>query len=93
MANFLDSLKSYGEGFHVTDDRVFNAEEIACVRRAEVVRSQYGMSCCFYMKSGGQKYIPLSRDAVASVGDEVDVTKAHLLTLSNGEDVIARLLI
>lgn len=93
IMNFLESLKSYGESFTVTDSRDFDPEELASVKSAKVVASQYGMSCCFYMKKGGQKYIPLSRDAQACIGDDVDLTKAKLLTLSNGDTVIPRVLI
>ena len=84
--NIFDAMKSYAEQYVVVDSRSFDAEELACVRTAKVVASQYGMSCCFYMKSGCQKYLPLSRDSEANVGDSVDLSKAKVLTLKRGED-------
>lgn len=88
--NILESLKAYAEQYQVVDSFNFEAEEIASVKIAKVVSSQYGMSCCFYMKSGCQKYLPLSRDsqATANVGDVVDLTKAKVLILQRGDDDI-----
>lgn len=89
--NIFDALQVYGGSWNVTNSRSFEPEEVAAVSRAEVVSSQYGMSVCFFMKSGGQTYIPLSRDSSLCVGDTVDVSKAKLLTLHrDGEDDITR---
>ena len=79
--NIFESLKKYANQFVVANRRKFSKEEQDCVDHAEVKLSQYGMSVCFYMKSGCQTYIPLSRDSVAAEGDKVDLTKAELLTL------------
>jgi len=79
--NIFQSLQVYGGSWNVTASRDFDAEEIAAVDRAEVVASEYGNSVCFFMKSGGQTYIPLSNTSNLSVGDKVDLTKAQLLTL------------
>jgi hypothetical protein len=84
--NIFDGMKAYAEQYVVVDSRNFDAEELACVKSAKVVASQYGMSCCFFMKSGCQKYLPLSRDSQANIGDSVDLTKAKVLTLKRGED-------
>ena len=79
--NIFETLKSYANAFKPVKSRPFNQEEINLVNKAEVKLSQYGMSVCFFMKDGCQKYIPLSRDSVANVGDVVDLTKATILTL------------
>ena len=79
--NIFESLKKYANQFVVANRRKFSKEEKALVDHAEVKLSQYGMSVCFYMKSGCQTYIPLSRDSVAAEGDKVDLTKAEILTL------------
>lgn len=87
----FDSLTKYADNWKVVGSRAFNSEEVAAVKRAEVVSSQYGSSVCFFMKSGGQTYIPLSRDSELAVGDSVDLTKAQLLTLHrDGDDDIVR---
>ena len=44
------------------------------------------------MKSGGQTYIPLSNQSSLTVGDDVDLNKAKLLTLHrDGSDDITRI--
>ena len=84
--NVFAGLQVYGGSWNVVASRGFDAEEIAAVRKAEVVSSQYGSSVCFFMKSGGQTYIPLSNQSSLSVGDEVDLAKAKLLTLHRDGD-------
>lgn len=91
--NIFAGLQTYGGSWSVVADKTrgFSAEEQALIKRAEVVPSEYGNSVCFFMKSGGQTYIPLSRDSTLTVGEEVDVTKAKLLTLRrDGSDDITR---
>ena len=80
--NIFASLKTYAGQFKVTKSRNFSAEELNLVNNAKVVLSQYGMSVCFFMTDGCQKYIPLSRDSVANEGDVVDLKKAKILTLA-----------
>ena len=92
--NIFSGLQVYGGSWNVVADKTrgFNAEELALIDRAEVVASEYGNSVCFFMKSGGQTYIPLSRDSSLTVGDSVDITKAKLLTLHrDGSDDITRI--
>lgn len=79
--NIFATLKSYANQFKVSNRRAFSQEELNLVNHAEVKLSQYGLSVCFFMKDGCQKYIPLSRDSVATEGDKVDLTKAQILTL------------
>lgn len=84
--NVFSGLTVYGGSWNVVASRNFDAEEIAAVRKAEVVSSQYGSSVCFFMKSGGQTYIPLSNQSSLAVGDDVDLSKAKLLTLHRDGD-------
>ena len=89
--NIFSSLQVYAGKWAVKARRVFNQEEIAAVTKAEVVASQYGNSVCFFLANGGQSYIPLAQDSELSVGDTVDLSKAHLLTLEKvGESDIYR---
>lgn len=89
--NIFSKLQVYAEKWNLKASRSFEAEEIAAVNKAEVVVSQYGNSVCFFMKAGGQTYIPLSNDSTLAVGDSVDLSKAQLLTLEkNGESDIVR---
>jgi hypothetical protein len=90
--NIFAGLQVYGGSWQVKDSRSFNAEEIAAVKKAEVVASEYGNSVCFFMHSGGQTYIPLSNQSQLGVGDTVDLSKAKILTLHrDGNDDITRI--
>lgn len=86
MANVFATLTNYAGNWTVTNRRDFNEEEKAAVKSASVVSSQYGSSVCFIMKSGGQTYIPVSRDSELAVGDTVDLDKVQLLTLHRDGD-------
>ena len=89
--NIFSSLRVYAGKWAVKAIRVFSQEEIDAVDTASVVDSQYGMSVCFFMKSGGQTFIPLSNTSSLNVGDTVDLANAKLLTLGReGEADIFR---
>ena len=79
--NIFATLKAYANSFKPVNTRDFTQEDLNLVSKAEVVLSQYGLSVCFFMTDGCQKYIPLSRDSVACEGDTVDLKKAKILTL------------
>jgi hypothetical protein len=84
--NIFSSLRVYACKWAVSNSRSFAQEEIDAVDHASVVDSQYGSSVCFFMKSGGQTFIPLSTNSSLGLGDEVDLTKAKLLTLHRDGD-------
>lgn len=89
--NIFGTLRTYAGKWSLKSSRKFEEEEIDAVSKAEVVPSSYGNSVCFFMKSGGNKYIALSNDAIVGVGDSVDLSKAQLLTLEKeGESDILR---
>ena len=89
--NIFSTLRTYAGKWSVKSSRSFTAEEIAAVKSAIVVPSQYGNSVCFMMVGGGQTYIPLANDATVGVGESIDLTKATLLTLGKeGESDINR---
>ena len=90
--NIFAGLQVYAGKWNVVDSRSFNDEEKAMINRAEVVASEYGNSVCFFMKSGGQTYIPLSNQSTLGIGDEVDLDAAKLLTLHrDGSSDITRI--
>lgn len=89
--NIFASLFRYATKFEVKGARTFNSEELAEIASAKVVQSQYGMSVCFYMTSGGQTYIPVSRDSAANIGDVVDPSKVKVLTLEREGKTITRI--
>jgi hypothetical protein len=84
--NIFSSLRVYAGKWAVKASRKFSEEEINVVDHASVVDSQYGNSVCFFMKGGGQTFIPLSTNSSLSVGDDVDLSKASLLTLERPGD-------
>lgn len=89
--NIFSALKVYAGKWNVKETRDFTQEEIDAIENASVVDSQYGMSVCFFMKGGGQTYIPLSNDSSKGVGEAVDLSTAKLLTLGKqGENDIYR---
>ena len=80
--NIFSSLRMYAGKWSETGRRDFTSEELAAVDSAKVVASQYGNSVCFTMVGGGQTFIPLSQNSSLGVGEDVDLKKAKLLTLS-----------
>ena len=84
--NIFSSLRVYAGSWAVKASRAFSPEEINAVDHAKVVDSQYGSSVCFFMKSGGQTFIPLSTNSSLAVGDDVDLNNAKLLTLGRAGD-------
>ena len=89
--NIFNALRVYAGKWNEKEVNNFQAGEIALVDRTEVVESQYGLSVCFFLKAGGQSYIPLDQNSAAAIGDSVDLTTAKLVTLQKqGEKDIYR---
>ena len=89
--NIFSSLRVYAGKWQGKETKQFSQEEIDLVDRAEVVDSQYGQSVCFFMKAGGQTYIPLDQNSSKATGDTVDLSKAAVVTLyKQGEPDIYR---
>ena len=91
MSNIFASLRTYAGKWAEKSRRAFSAEEVDAVSNAVVVNSNYGLSVCFMMKSGGQTFIPLSNTSSKGVGEIVDLNAATLVTLEKqGEADIVR---
>jgi hypothetical protein len=89
--NIFSILPKYATKWAVKSSRAFTTEEIAAIDSAVVVDSQYGSSVAFFMRGGGQTYIPLSTTSSLSVGSKVDLASAKLLILGKeGEADIYR---
>ena len=89
--NIFSNLQVYAGKWAEKSRRSFSQEEINAVDNTVVVSSNYGLSVCFFMKSGGKTFIPLSNDATVGLGETVDLNKAELITLSKqGEGDIIR---
>lgn len=91
MNSIFEKLNVYASKWAKTASRPFNSEELNAVSNAVVVDSDYGKSVCFFMKSGGRTYLPLSTESSLVAGEEVDLSTAKLITLSkSGESDIIR---
>ena len=89
--NIFSALRVYAGKWSEKNVRTFAPEEVSAVDKAEVVESQYGLSVCFFMKTGGQSYIPLDQNSSLGIGAQVDLTKAQLVILQRpGEQDIYR---
>ena len=88
--NIFNQLQSYAGKYSVKSERPFSAEELAGINRATTVASEFGISVCFFMKNGAQKYIPLSTESSAGVGETLDISKASIvvLTKDGGNDIL-----
>lgn len=90
--NIFSNLKVYSGKWSVKSSRTFSAEELSLVSKAQVVESQYGSSCCFFMKNGTTMFIPMSTDSKSEVGDFINLNTAEILTLEKqGETDITRI--
>ena len=91
IMNIFSNLRIYAGKWEVKSERSFTQDEINAVSHAVVVDSTYGSSVQFTMKNGGLTFIPLSQDSSLGIGEEVDLTKAKILTLGkSGEADIFR---
>lgn len=84
--SLFDGLQSYAGKFEEKSRRNFTAEEQNAVIRAVVKLSDYGLTCCFFMKSGVRKYIPMSSNSKYQLGAVVDMTTAQVVTLHRDGD-------
>jgi len=71
----------------------FVLNDISTVIRAEVVDSEKGYSVCFYLNSGNQVFIPLTKYSSLGFGDSIDMGKAKILiTFHKGKDNICEII-
>ena len=90
--NLFSGLRVYGGKWAEKSSRKFTQDELALVTKAQVVESQYGNSCCFFMANGTTMYVPMSTDAKSGVGDIVNLNEAEIVTLEKaGEKDIQRI--
>ena len=90
--NLFSGLRVYGGKWAEKASRKFTQDELALVIKAQVVESQYGNSCCFFMANGTTMYVPMSTDSKSGVGDIVNLYKAEIVTLEKaGEKDIQRI--
>ena len=90
--NLFSGLRVYGGKWAEKASRKFTQDELALVTKAQVVESQYGNSCCFFMANGTTMYVPMSTDSKSGVGDIINLNEAEIVTLEKvGEKDIQRI--
>lgn len=90
--NLFSGLRVYGGKWAEKSSRKFTQDELALVTKAQVVESQYGNSCCFFMANGTTMYVPMSTDSKSGVGDIINLNEAEIVTLEKaGEKDIQRI--
>ena len=90
--NLFSGLRVYGGKWAEKASRKFTQDELALVTKAQVVESQYGNSCCFFMENGTTMYVPMSTDSKSGVGDIINLSEAEIVTLEKaGEKDIQRI--
>lgn len=92
MSNIFSSLTTYAGKWELKNEVALDNEDKAMFSRAKVVSSEFGKSVCFFLKAGGQKYIPMSNQGVQlSIGDDVNLDKVSIQVLGKeGEEDILR---
>jgi hypothetical protein len=87
--NLLNALTTYSQKWKETSRGKLSEQDIKSVESATVKNSVEfpdNYSVCLFMKGGGEKYIPLSRDTNAEIGDDVNLEDMEILTLSRSGD-------
>lgn len=87
------SNRTYRGKWVESDRHEITAEDIKDYKSVSLVPSEYGMSVCLCLKSGGYEYTPLSNKSRAVSDITLDDLKgATLVTLSrDGDDDIKRI--
>lgn len=91
--NFFAGKKVYGGKWSEKTSYNLSKEDQDMITKAQVVDSEYGHSCCFFLKNGSCVYTPMSTDAVHNkIGDLLDVSTLEVVVLEKaGEADIERI--
>lgn len=85
-----NKVGTYKEKWQIVERRPFTDDEKNAVERTNVVATKYGHSIHFFMKGGGQTYLPISSECHVHVGQSVDLDTAQIVVLSKGAETIYR---
>lgn len=80
--SLFNNLKTYSAGYSISSREKLNAAKLG-ISSGVVVDSEYGLSVCFTLLSGGKKYIPVSRDIDVAEGEIVDMNTLELIELTD----------
>lgn len=92
LSGIFSNCRLYAGNWQVTGSRSLSDAEKNVISRAEVVDSQYGPSCCFFLTTGQRAYYPMSTNSNYRVGDAVDLNTCKIVTLyREGDGSIERI--
>lgn len=83
--SLLGSLKKYGAWTLNTSERLSN-EELATIKDAKVVTSEWGLSVKITYKNGNISFAPLDSRSSLSLDDTVDMSKGALQEYIKGDE-------
>lgn len=87
MSNLFSGVTIYAQKWKVKDEVALDAEDKALFSSAKVVSSDFGKSVCFFLKAGGQQYIPMSNQGEQlAVGDTVNLDAVSIQILGRPGD-------
>lgn len=90
--SLFSNVKIYAGNWNVKSTEKLGDSDKNIIKSACTVSSDFGVSVCFFLKAGGQFYVPLSRDCNLGIGEIVDLDKVEVITLSkDGEADIQRI--
>ena len=80
LENIFAGLRAYLGPWEISSVRSLNESEKNLILRAEIVDSDYGSSCCFFMKNGTKTFMPMDKDySGKSIGEVLDVNKIEIV--------------
>lgn len=90
--SLFSNVKIYAGGWSIKSKDKLGESEFNSIKNAVTVSSEYGVSACFFLKKGGQFYVPMSKDSNVGIGEVLDLNKITVLTLEkDGEADIQRI--
>lgn len=92
LEDLFNGLKAYAGSWKVVSVRSLNIIEKCLIRKAKIIDSDYGYSCCFFTKLGTKKIIPMDKDYTAKgVGDLLDIDRIEIVKyVRDGDSPINR---
>lgn len=90
--SLFNNVKIYAGNWSVKSTERLGKDDLEAIKSAVTVSSEFGTSVCFFLKRGGQFYIPVSKDSNVGIGEVLDLEKITVLTLQkDGEADIQRI--
>lgn len=79
MLDIMNIAKTVYGGWNLKSTEELNPEQFSS---AKVTQGDYGLSVCFFLKTGQMAFIPLSKDSALNEGDTPEIKNLRIQTLS-----------